>query len=779
MPHGTLVLDGGDLSEVFEQLRTGKDWHRVAQRLSQFNKLGRPLGIRFVLNASQNETQVRYESSEGLARFTRELGAGQGYVQQSFAHLLESKLKRVGRYYGLPASLLTGQMKLLKQTLSRDLGIFGDLDLDEILVPIPAEQNGKRVEALSALAGMLPSSVVITGDNGSGKTTLLYTVIARWEGPAGGARGAAGSPAKKLPGHAPFYLPARHLRFDWTSFEINWSALPGVEPSLAERLQTAFDHGRLVLLIDGVDENPDVLDFANPSVQAFWKAAARNVCVLASLPGFDESHLKPGPFASMFEGGLGRLHLPPWSEADYKKLFHNISGATASRAGAPLKEVVAYLGRLSGTDWHRQASLLRFTPLTGLALANYFASHHGDRLPRNEYELLEHTMDYHLRHEKVKGRSPTFVDTAQGFLMRLAWEAYIQGRSGKYACIRTETVDRVIRGTYPLWDSRKKELFRFLDQLPYLEASPENGLYYMNPHFADYLVARYFIQTFLAGDYKRMREALRVTWKYFYVLRYYMQGLETLEEPSKAHFLEVSQNLFEGYWQEYLKTRDFANEVSISHIIQPMGFLDTEEAQAFLWRVFADSQDKAEFVFMSAAIGLTWGGEKEAIERYVDRLRRSEKAAEWNLNWYLFYKRQDSTRRDIENFHPSLIKRWEVPCDWLLEAMLQDTRDFRPLRLLYAFSLSNFLRRMGTGPFVAGTGNGSSATAAWRRQTLAQKIVREWRADPQVREWPALAKQFKELTALFKKHRIIQGDADHENEERKEGDRLAGAAAAR
>jgi hypothetical protein len=736
----SLALEKRDLREIYTRLETEEDWHRLSQRVYVLNKtLGKRCGVRFVIHREKSCVRVFFASPDKLAALLSELREGRGFVQKSLAERLEAKASQVTDRRSVPKRLRDLQTSLLKEMLSRDLGLFAGADLDQVLV----ETAGSAGSLISQIGAVLPGSGLILGESGSGKTALLYALMRGWDrlGP-------------KAAAHTPVYVSAKHLHFEWGRFDIPWAALPGVEANMVERLEAAFEEGRLALLIDGINENPACTDFTNPAVQSFWKTASRNCCVITTLPRFYESHVKVSPLRSFFAPGLATVTLGTWGPALYRALFERLA-AGLRRSGSPqLGMLAGNLDRLSVEDWQRASPLLRLTPLTGLACANYFVSNQGERLPKDEYELMEHMTAYHLRHEGFKGNVVSASETVLGLLMRLAWQAYVEGQGGKFSCISTDNAARVISESYPMLESRKPEVFHFLSQLPHLEYSPENGLYYMNQHFADYLVARYILQTFLSGDNRRLREVLAIHWEYLYVSRYYFQGLTGLGKAAQAQFLSVSQGLCDSFRHEG-GPADFSKEVVAARLLQPLGFLDVPEAKDYLWTVYNESQSGAELTLMSSAIGLAWAGEPKALELYVERLKKNKGTAAFNLNWYLFYRRADRFRRDIENFRPEAVGRWDSVCDWLLGAMLRNERDFKPLRLLYATSFCNFLKAMGPEPFKARPQeNGSGEAKVAERLKLVGQVAASWPRDPQLKAWPALQKQFAEMTALLAKNKI-------------------------
>ncbi|MDE2491022.1 MAG: ATP-binding protein, partial [Elusimicrobia bacterium] len=611
----SLVLERKDLEEVFSRLGGERDWHRLAERLSQFSKVCRPLGVDLVLRRDKRDLRVYFGSLENLHAVIRALAERRGYVQKSFAAMLQTKSAHVVDRGCLPPKLREVQAAILKDALSRDLGVFGRLDIDDVLVDVPSSAGGRDGTLFSAVAGAMPSSLLVTGDGGSGKTALLYKLLSRWT-----------TLGRRVAGRFPVYLPAKHLHFEWGKFDAAWEVVPGVEPYMIERLSEAFAAGRLVLLLDGLDENPACTDFTNPAVLSFWRAAARNACVVTLLSGYYEGQLKIAPLEGLFGGRLRRLSVPAWGTAQYRELFENIACAAGRPKDSSLSSLAGYLNKLSADEWQKQSNLLRFTPLTGLACANFFASNHGARLPKNEYELMEHMTAFRLQHEGLKGTSALSQQDAFGLLMKLAWRAYADGTGAKSYILPLDAAVRIVKDHYPFLEERSGEALSALSHLPCLEYSPANTAVFMNQQFTDYLVARRVLHAFLHGDYKARREVMSISWQYRNMSRSYFQGIRCLNPAEKSQFFEVSRATFRAVWQEYLVERTSALGVALAYILQPLGFLGTEGALGFLRWVYEQAEGKGEFVLMSCAIGGGWGGDPTNLERYVTRMRRDKEA---------------------------------------------------------------------------------------------------------------------------------------------------------
>ena len=754
MKEFSLVLERKDLEEIFSRIGPEQDWHRLEERISQLKKICRPLGVDLILRRDKLDLRVRFSSPEGLHAAIRELTVRRGHIQKAFALALQSKSAVVIDRRCVPSKLLETQRSLLKETLSRDLGVFGRLDIDSVLVDVPVVGQTKGATLFSVTASALPGCLLVTGEGGSGKTALLYMLLSRWN-----------SLGRKLGGRTPVYLPAKHLHFEWGRFSATWEAIPGVDVHTAERLAEAFEGGRLALLIDAIDENPACTDFTNPAVQAFWRTAAKNSCVITLLPSYYRANLKISPLETIFRGKLSRIEIPAWGISQYRALFENLSISASGSRQSSLPSLAGYLNKLSAEEWQKSSNLIRFTPLTGLACANFFASNQAMRLPKNEYELMEHMTSFHLRHESIKGTSSFSLDTALGLLMKLAWRAYAEGSGGQSYTLPFETAARIVKEHYPFLEGDNSEILSILAHLPHLEYSPANSAVFMNQHFTDYLVARKVLHTFLAGDYKALREVMSISWQYMHMSRYYFQGIRCLDLTQKKHFLHVSRITFQAVWQEYLKDRSSLQSVALAYILQPLGFLDLEEARDFLRQVYTQAEDKGEFVLMSCAIGLGWGEDHGSLERYVQRMRMNPEAAKFNLNFYLFYRRQDRSRLDIENFKPELIGEWNAPADWLLQAMLRKDWDFYPLRLLYAFTLCNFFKTMGPGPFELPVRTNLAVTDSHRRRKQLAMVMSSWEGDPQMSSSALMRRQVEELRTSVKKLKLDRGD-EHDTKEK-------------
>ena len=108
-----LVLERKDLEEIFSRLGAERDWHRLAERVSQLNKICRPLGVDLILRRDKRDLRVCFASLEGLHSAIRALAERRGYIQKSFAAALQSKSAFVIDRRCVPPKLLETQRTLL------------------------------------------------------------------------------------------------------------------------------------------------------------------------------------------------------------------------------------------------------------------------------------------------------------------------------------------------------------------------------------------------------------------------------------------------------------------------------------------------------------------------------------------------------------------------------------------------------------------------------------------------------------------------------------------
>ncbi|MFE2760924.1 NACHT domain-containing protein, partial [Streptomyces halstedii] len=142
-----------------------------------------------------------------------------------------------------------------------DLSIFGvdlaqqrharwSLDLAYLSLEMADVMTGPAERAEQALAGR--QRTVVTGDAGSGKTTLLQWLAIN------AARGSLPNLLDHLNGSVPFILPLRRLANE-ASFPRPADLLAAVSCPLASEqpdgwARRVFEHGRALVLVDGVDE---------------------------------------------------------------------------------------------------------------------------------------------------------------------------------------------------------------------------------------------------------------------------------------------------------------------------------------------------------------------------------------------------------------------------------------------------------------------------------------------------------------------------------------------
>lgn len=725
-----LVLDKRALRDIFGRAESPADRHRIAERVSKINQVGRPLGVCLSLERERFCVSVSAPSPEALRTLAERLRAKGGNVQCAFSDWLGKRFTLAEDRRNPFDGLRESQLAYLRGRLARDLGALSGLNLDEILVNVSGE-NGSNTGVVSQAAAMLASprrGGLVLGDVGSGKTTLLYQVLK-------GLPRFGGRPA----GLIPVYVASTRLFFKWGDGALPWTGIPGVEPHMAESLQAAFMDGRLLLLIDGVNENPNCVDFTNPGVQYFWERVFKNAFLVTTHSKHFESCLRLSPLDAF--GRMGRLSLPQWRFEDYRAQFANLVKAAE---GSPDPYLVSRLKRFPVERWVEQASLLRRTPLVGCAAANFVAHSPDARFPRNEYELMEHMVLCHLNHRVFQGNFSE-REALLGILMKISVQAYFEGQRGDRWCVPLQKALELAKGHWAINSHEGFDVRAALGNLPFVELNPGSDLLFLDQHAGDFLVARFLLSALLAKDYTRFRQVLDFGIRYGRVGKYYFLGFEGPSREVQLRLLRNSEDLFNHLWESYQKTRDFGLSLTLGQLLQPLGHLSIPEARHFLWEAHEKSQGP-NFVFLSATIALARGDEEKAEESFIQWLRRNPQHRDFILQWRLFYERHDQSRRDFESFAPSQVPNWDDACNWLLRALTEANKHFYPLRSLYVYTLLEFIKAKGLSPFIPPAhGNGSGLHKALERRRLLRQALAVLDADPALKDKPLFQTH---LTAL-------------------------------
>lgn len=741
-----LVLDKRALRDIFGRAESSADRHRIAERVSKINQVGRPLGVSLSLERERCCVTVYAPSQKAICALAEQLRKKGGNVQRSFSDWL-------GKHFTLAEDrrspfdgLRESQLSHLRGRLSRDLGALSGLNLDKILVDVSGE-DAPKAGLVAQAAAMLASprrGGLVLGDVGSGKTTLLYQILK--DLPRCGERPA---------GLIPVYVPSTRLFFKWGDGVMPWAGIPGVEPHMVESLQAAFLDGRLLLLIDGVNENPNCVDFTNPGVQYFWERVFKNAFLVTTHSRHFEACLKLSPLDAF--GRMGRLSLPQWRFEDYRAQFANLVKAAA---GSPDLYLVSRLKRFPVEKWVEQASLLQRTPLVGCAAANFVAHSPDARLPRNEYELMEHMVLCHLNHRVFQGNFSE-REALLGILMKISVQAYFEGQRGDRWCVPLQKALELAKGHWAMSAHENFDMRAALGNLPFVDLNPGSDLLFLDQHVGDFLVARFLLSALLAKDYTRFREVLDFGIRYGRVGKYYFLGFEGPSREVQLRLLRNSEDLFNHLWEGYAKTRDFGLSLTLGQLLQPLGHLSIPEARHFLRETHEKSQGP-NFVFLSATIALARGDEEKAEESFIQWLKRNPQHRDFILQWRLFYERHDRSRRDFESFTPSQVPNWDDACSWLLRALTETNKHFYPLRNLYVYTLLEFIKTKGLSPFIPPPhGNGSGLHKALERRRLLKQALAALDADPALKDNPLFQTHLNGLKAQAAKLTGIRtGDKD-------------------
>jgi len=307
-----------ELEPHFGALGGKKAWHRLEERISKLNLDGKRYGVRIVASHDDGTLTVSAKQAQTLEAFREKLDSAPGRVQRSFGKLIGQ-----GTGGGGPQAMgqcVERQREAVARLAHEPLKLFSEL------APLPgsvfidppfrlggtAGKGGALQVVLAEAASVAGGSLMIVGPSGIGKSTLAGEVFRRLQA----APGAGWS--------HPLFVPASDLQFG-PSGEVDWEKLPGVPAGLGARLDTLFKEGRLLLILDGLDENLRLLDLSIPAAWSFWGMASRNRCILTCRDRFYNYRFAFSPVERIFGGGLKVMNLPAWGPAEAKALFGGIA----------------------------------------------------------------------------------------------------------------------------------------------------------------------------------------------------------------------------------------------------------------------------------------------------------------------------------------------------------------------------------------------------------------------------------------------------------------------
>ncbi|MFC1522787.1 NACHT domain-containing protein [Elusimicrobiota bacterium] len=737
-----------DLKLVFGNVSKSSHWHNISEWVSRFNKTYKRFGVSLDLCKPLKNLVFVAAAPINADKLVKDLFKRKGSKQKVFARLLEKKLSSLSTQHSSFREFQDDQLQYTK----RSLEVFSEMFRELIWVTPPYSRargmvpNGleEKSHPVSHIIGSLLSPeakpILIAGETGIGKTALLHQIILSL------------MEIEKKRGLVPFwpiYVPASRISFA-AGGTIRWDAVPGSDLILAEKLEALFKDGRLLLLIDDVSTNAALSDFSKSEVFSFWQQASRNKLVLTFSDRF-LSNVKLRQFRAIFGDGFEAIKLLAWKPLHFRALYNEIlkgmSGQTEKNVGK-IKNLAC-----ANDDIIAPPQLIRHTPLTALAQANYVIARNGS--PRNEYEILEHAFSALIEHEVKRDNACLDAGMAKGLLMRMAWSAYLKGQYGKEWHVSSEDIMDILKRDYPFLAESKEEIFYFLVQIPLLGYSAEHGVFHLDHHFSEFLVARYILERVLCDSPTRTREIFINPLVFKDVWCYLSLGIEQLAQEKRTMYLDRCQDVFDLIWNEWQKTRSFNLELAIGRLIQPLGHLRYVEVNTFLRQVCANARAKAHYVHMSASIGLAFTGDNNALKNFIEYLKTDASAGSFNRTFNIFRLREDKKRSDIENFNEKEMPDWDNVCDMILRELLIE--DFKAVDVLIVFNLYDFLKKKGPGPFMdlPGTNGQRSEAVKNRKNNLTSLILS---LEKRAQKENVLKENLEDLKSILSKLKIYSNN---------------------
>lgn len=718
---------------MFGPLSGRKGWHRVEERVSKLNRDGKRHGVRFQASFDDGSLTLVARDVESLGEFRARLEKATGRVQRAFGALI---LKGAGD--GGPramADCLARQREETVRLARESLRLFEELAPISghvfIDAPFRAPAAAKAATAVATVLAEASSpghgSLLIVGPSGVGKSTLAGEAFRRLQA----APGAGWS--------HPLFVPAASLLFT-ASGEVDWERVPGVPAGLGMRLDGLYKEGRLLLFLDGLDENLRLMDLSNPAVWSFWGMASRNRCVITCRDRFYNYRFLCSPVERIFGGALKTMTLPLWGPGEAKALYAAIAarGKDAPRSRA-LVDGLGHLSRLSPEVLKDRMASFQVTGLTAWNFAIYFALHNGGKFPRNEFEILDYFVDQTLRWEKSKSRDaePLPIEVLRGLLVRLGRSADGERNGRKSWRIAPAAILEVAGRHYPYLLERKSELFAALRQIPFLDYEGESGAFHLDYRLGCFFAAKNVVAMTMQGDAEHLREECqaRMSQPTFVFL---LQAFEGFDDAAKEKFFAAARKVFDDSARLYALDASPRHAQSMYEILEPLGSLRWPEADQFLHRLARSPKDYPELVNLGASRAAAYAGDAEGVDQYIRRLKKEPGARQVNRNYYLYWLwlgDEEANRRGIGESRTQTLEEWARTARWFSQALRG--AHFRPLRHIQLHTFTDLLKSFGSGGLERGT-----------LRDIAEKLKREepgWSADARadLREYARLAEKLE------------------------------------
>ncbi|MBI2071128.1 MAG: NACHT domain-containing protein [Elusimicrobia bacterium] len=471
----TFIFGKQELCSIFGDLRRVE---RIKQRVFHLNRLGENLGIKITYSSVDATLAIRFPVAGGAETLTQRLTRGKGHIQRAIGQALAQRLESARE----PMAALEALAQNQQACLSRRLPGWGAWGLDEIWVnpvtqwdqPVPGQNSNLGLaDLISAyMTGESGGSVIVLGNAGTGKTSLAYQVFKRLSGASGALK------------FYPLYVPAQSLSFSPPSKGICWGSLPGALTEVNTEIQNrAFQEGGLTLLLDGLDENPNIFDLTDPAVLAFWESVSRNRCLLTIRKDcWEKMGLRR--LERFFSQRPSIVTLGDWPFSTIKLLFARL----AEIAGQHLPAAAAVLKHCSGLADADLTKLLAMVPKTPLGL-NAYASlvlNQEGLLPKNGDMVREAMLRCALSWEAAKQSSGIDTQTMTGLLTLVVGQAQKKETSvSSFERVWTEVCRR-----YPYLEGRSQKVFSWLERLPFLSLDKERACLLIEPGIAEFLTRR-------------------------------------------------------------------------------------------------------------------------------------------------------------------------------------------------------------------------------------------------------------------------------------------------
>ncbi|MBI4370294.1 MAG: NACHT domain-containing protein [Elusimicrobia bacterium] len=485
----TYLFNRDELCAVFGDLRRIE---RIKQRIFHLNRIGEPLGIRLSFSGIDGTLAIHSASSPAILKLCQRLTKGKGHIQRGLGHLLSRKI-------GAPIE----QAQQLCSYLNA-LGHIEFLDLNKLEIsPAPFNwaltwvnpvfkadfkfQKSAQTHWDETLALWLKNKpdtpLFIQGQAGSGKTMLLRRV---WEKLAEEYR--LGDMKK-----TPLLIPATTIKKDFQGrFSIVWDVVGVIDRGIYNQLEELFNSRRLILLIDGLEDNPALVDWSDAAVVRFWTTALKNSCAISIRSDFRRTDMKSSVLEQWHQAEV--LELEPWSLGATQAFFHQTAVELKNQGSLQAAACLEHLSRLNTVALEQ---FLAPIPKNALAVSLVVAAAafwRQGQLPRNGFELASFVIEAMIAWETAKVGSYLKKDTATGVLERLSWQSCTRAWSATGPAISLQALWDETRRRYPFFEGHANELFASLGRMPFLRYEGQRERFVMEPWAAPVLAARYLLE---------------------------------------------------------------------------------------------------------------------------------------------------------------------------------------------------------------------------------------------------------------------------------------------